>query len=112
MVYKNKNTGRFYAGGIMTYRIDESTVFSGIPTSEQLKEWGFEAVIPTEKSLSGEEVRAQRMEEIINELQATDFIVLMDYEGEDTSKYKGWRENRKALREEYRKLEAQKENEK
>ena len=48
MVYINTETGEFYYGGAMTRMLDNSTLWSGIPTSEQLTEWGFVEYIPPE----------------------------------------------------------------
>ena len=110
MIYKNSQN-EFYTGGSITIKIDNG-LFSGIPTEKQLKDWGYEVFKPSEAKLSDEDMRQQRMEEIIQELRSTDYIVLMDYEGEDTSQYKGWREARKALRAEYRRLSEAKQEEK
>ena len=50
--------------------------------------------------------RKQRMKEILAELQATDYLALKAYEGEDMSEHPDWKENRASLRAEYRQLEA------
>ena len=42
MTYYNKTTGEWYYGTSITRRIDDRTIFSGHPTTEQLEEWGFE----------------------------------------------------------------------
>lgn len=47
----------------------------------------------------------QRMAEIIQELEATDYITLKYIDGEDMTEYGDWQARRKALREEYRNLE-------
>lgn len=54
--------------------------------------------------------RQARMKEILAELQATDYLALKAYEGEDMGEHKGWKEKRAALRAEYRQLEAQESN--
>lgn len=49
--YYNETTGQYYyEGRSMTRQIDEHTVWSGVPSDEQLAEWGFEEVtvpVPT-----------------------------------------------------------------
>lgn len=43
MRYYNPETGKYYIEGtIITMRLNEGSVFSGIPTVEQLTEWGYE----------------------------------------------------------------------
>lgn len=49
--------------------------------------------------------RQARMKEILAELEATDYLALKAFEGEDMSEHDGWRERRAALRAEYRQLE-------
>lgn len=45
--YHNPTTGKWHtAGRGITHRIDEHTVFSGVPSEEQLKEWGYEEYVP------------------------------------------------------------------
>ena len=51
--------------------------------------------------------RQARMKEILAELEATDYLSLKAYEGEDMSEHPTWKEDRAALRAEYRTLEAQ-----
>lgn len=105
MNYINKTTGHLYTGGAMTRKVG-NTVFTGIPTSEQLQAWGYEEVPPTEPyTPTDDDMKRQRMEEIVSELQLTDYLALKAFEGEDMSEHLGWKEKRAALREEYRKLE-------
>ena len=41
--YYNKKTGESYYDGMsMTRRLDDGRIFAGVPTAEQLEEWGFE----------------------------------------------------------------------
>jgi hypothetical protein len=101
----NKNTGEIYTGGEMTRNIDEHTVFSGVPTLELLTEWGFEPYIPPTHIPTEIELKKQRMDEILDELKATDYLALKAFEGEDMSEHPGWKEYRAALRVEYRELE-------
>ena len=46
MIYVNNTTGERYYGSAMTKKLDDSTLWSGVPTAEQLEEWGFEEYIP------------------------------------------------------------------
>ena len=49
MIYIHTETGKMYYGGTaMTRMLDNSTLWSGIPTEEQLTEWGFVEYIPPE----------------------------------------------------------------
>ena len=110
MTYKNDMTGETYHGGALTRRTGNGSVFSGVPTEEMLTEWGFEPYTPpTPQEPTAEERREQRMQEILSELAATDYLALKAFEGEDMSEHEGWREQRAALRAEYRQLEAQEE---
>lgn len=47
MVYINPTTERMYYGGSITI-IHNGVLFSGIPSVEQLTEWGFVEYIPPE----------------------------------------------------------------
>ena len=107
--YYNKSTNEWYTqGNSFTKRLDNG-VFSGIPSEEQLKEWGFEEYIPptppepTEEELAERE-RQQRMSAILSELQSMDYLTSKYIDGEDMSQYGDWQEKRKQLREEYREL--------
>lgn len=101
--YKNKETNQIYVeGGTLTWQIDESTLWSGVPTKEQLSEWGFEEITspkPTPREI--------RMREILRELDSMDYLTSKYIDGEDMSEYGDWQAKRKALREEYRELEKQ-----
>ena len=99
--YRNKTTGEIYIEGrTLTWQIDESTLWSGIPTEEQLAEWGFEEIVipqPTEREI--------RMRQIQAELASMDYLTSKYIDGEDMTEYGDWQGRRKALREEYRELE-------
>lgn len=47
MAWINNETGKMYYAGSITI-IHNGVLFSGIPTEEQLTEWGFEEYIPPE----------------------------------------------------------------
>lgn len=47
MTWINNNTGKMYYAGSITI-IHNGVLFSGIPTQEQLNEWGFVGYIPPE----------------------------------------------------------------
>ena len=101
--YKNKDTNETYIEGkFLIWEIDENTTFTGYPTEEQLTEWGFEEIIvpqPTPAQI--------RMQEIKRELASMDYLTSKYIDGEDMTEYGDWQSKRKALREEYRELEAQ-----
>ena len=108
--YYNNSTNEWYnEGGVLTRRVDNG-VFSGIPSEEQLKEWGFEEYVapapkePTEEEIAERE-RQQRMNEILQELKNMDYLTSKYVDGEDMSKYGDWQEKRKYLRAEYNRLE-------
>ena len=107
MKYINPNTGHTYTGGAMT-RKDNGVLWSGIPTEGQLAAWGYEPVkeqAPSEPT--EQEQRERRMAEIQEELQGMDYLTSKYIDGEDMTEYGDWQGKRKALREEYRRLEAQ-----
>ena len=94
-----------YVGGSMTKKLPDGTLWSGIPTSQQLEDWGYleystPIYIPTEQ-----DVIQQRMNDILEELKATDYLALKAFEGEDMSEHPNWKEYRANLRIEYRQLE-------
>ena len=99
--YRNKTTGEIYIEGrTLTWQIDESTLWSGIPTEEQLAEWGFEEIVipqPTEREIRMRQIKAQ--------LASMDYLTSKYIDGEDMTEYGDWQGKRKALREEYRELE-------
>ena len=104
--YRNKTTGEIYLEGrTLTWQIDESTLWSGIPTEEQLSEWGFEEMIipqPTEREIKMRQIKA--------ELASMDYLTSKYIDGEDMTEYGDWQSKRKALREEYRELEQENSN--
>ena len=104
MIYKDSQ-GHTYSGGSITTFVN-GVLFSGTPSAAQLESWGYvlqpepEPYVPTE-----EDIKRDRMAAIQSELQATDYLALKAYEGEDMSDHPGWKERRAALRVEYRELE-------
>lgn len=100
-VYKNKKTKETYVeDNVLTWKIDESTLWSGIPTDEQLAEWEFEEIVipqPTEREIRMRQIKAQ--------LASMDYLTSKYIDGEDMTEYGDWQGRRKALREEYRELE-------
>lgn len=85
----------------MTRRV-EGGVFSGIPTPDQLKEFGFEKVPPHEPT--EEERKRAEMATIKAELAGMDYLTSKYIDGEDMTQYGDWQGKRKALREQYRQL--------
>lgn len=105
-VYKNKKTKETYVeGNVLTWKIDESTLWSGIPTEEQLAEWGFEEIVIPQ--LTEREIR---MRQIKAQLASMDYLTSKYIDGEDMTEYGDWQGRRKALREEYRELEQENSN--
>lgn len=104
--YYNISAKEWYIeGNVLTKKLNNG-VFSGIPTEEQLKIWGYEEYTsPISDGSPEKEARQQRMSEILYELQSMDYLTSKFIDGEDMSAYGDWQERRKALREEYRKLE-------
>ena len=102
MIYKNNATGEMYYGGVITRRLDNGAVVTGIPTPELLAEWGFEPYTPPTPQV---DAREYRMQEILAELASMDYLTSKYIDGEDMTEYGDWQGRRKALREEYRELE-------
>lgn len=104
--YYNSESKEWYTEGTsITMRIPEG-LFSGVPTVENLQNWGFEEYIEPEPT--EEEKEQRRKENRIAELKAE--LVNMDYltskyvDGEDMSQYGDWQAYRRQLREELRGL--------
>lgn len=112
--YYNKEENKvYYEGRSMTKKTGKG-LFSGIPTEEQLKEWGYELQEETPPQLSPEEeaerARIQRMSEIQQQLRELDYLTHKEADGEDMSKYNDmyggdWHEYRRKLRQEFNELE-------
>lgn len=81
MKYYNKNTNEWYdEGTVITHRINESTVVSGIPSVAQLIEWGFEEYKepePTQEELlkRAKKEKISQLEEYDNSPEINSFII-------------------------------------
>ena len=114
MKYINNTTGDVYYGGSLTIKHNNS-LFSGIPTVEMLEEFGYEEVQEETPEPIEEDTTRQRMDEILQLLSNTDYIVLKKAEGIDISSYDeqyngdflAWRQS---LRDEYNQLESSLDN--
>ena len=98
--YINKKTREIYREGESIIRQVEWGLFGGIPTEEQLTEWGFEEIVIPQPTPA-----KKRMQEIQKILASMDYLTSKYVDGEDMSEYGDWQGKRKALREEYRQLE-------
>ena len=106
--YYNKKTAEYYyEGRSITRRLDNGYLFSGVPTEQQLAEWGFELYTPPVPQV---DTREQRMQEILAELASMDYLTSKYIDGEDMTEYGDWQGKRKALRDEYRELEQENSN--
>ena len=65
MIYRHTNTGKFYYGGAMTRKLEDGSLWSGIPSTEQLAEWGFEEYVPPIYELTEEELNQISAEEAL-----------------------------------------------
>lgn len=112
MTYYNEKTGEYYyEGRSITRRLDNGYLFAGVPTAEQLAEWGFAHYEqPAQAAPTEQELKQLRMSEILMELANTDYLALKAFEGEDMTEHPGWKEKRAALRAEYRQLESEVQN--
>lgn len=105
--YNQEKNVWYYEGRSITWRLDDGRIFAGVPTAEQLAEWGFEHYEqPAQAAPTEQELKQLRMSEILMELANTDYLALKAFEGEDMSEHPGWKEHRAALRAEYRTLES------
>lgn len=63
--YYNKKTGEyFYEGRSMTRRLDNGYLFAGVPTEQQLAEWGFEPYVPPVPERTLEVAKSEKIAEI------------------------------------------------
>ena len=115
MVYINNTTGKKYYGGRMTIS-HNGKLFSGVPTHEQLLDWGYEVFVETPYVETEEDIKRNRMAEIQAELQSLDYLTSKEDDGEDMTKYDekyggDWHAYRRGLRAEFNQLEASLETE-
>lgn len=109
--YYNKQTNSWYIEGrTLTIHTPNGSLFSGIPTEEQLKEWGYELYEEPKPEPLSEEAqtaldRSNRMQSILRELSSMDYLTSKYIDGEDMTPYGDWQEKRKELRLEYNILE-------
>lgn len=69
--YYNNNLNRYYTEGqTLTFKVDESTLFSGVPTVEQLLAWGFEEYVAPEPEPIDETKYEPYTDEVVIKLKA------------------------------------------
>jgi len=106
MEYFNKKTKeRYTSGQSITRRLEGGKIFSGVPTAEQLTDWGFKEVLIKDYEPTIVDEREARIEEIHEQLSNMDYLTSKFIDGEDMSQYGDWQEQRRQLRQELRKLE-------
>ena len=105
--YYNTEKKQWYTEGkSITLKTREGVLFSGVPSEEQLAEWGYtEYTAPGPAEPTAEEQTRNRMSGIRQELIDMDYLTSKYIDGEDMTEYGDWQAKRKALREEYRTLE-------
>ena len=65
MTYYNKKTGEYYyEGRSVTRRLDDGRIFAGVPTEQQLAEWGFEPYTPPVPERTLEIAKSEKIAEI------------------------------------------------
>ena len=65
MTYYNKKTGEYYyEGSSMTRRLDNGYLFAGVPTEQQLAEWGFEPYTPPVPERTLEIAKSEKIAQI------------------------------------------------
>lgn len=63
--YYNETTGEYYyEGRSMTRRLDDGRVFAGVPTEQQLAEWGFEPYTPPVPERTLEIAKSEKVAQI------------------------------------------------
>lgn len=65
MTYLNKETGRVYYGGSITLTLNDGSLFSGVPSQEQLESWGYEEYTPPIHEPTEEELNQIPAEEAL-----------------------------------------------
>ena len=65
MTYYNEKTGEYYyEGRSVTRRLDDGRIFAGVPTEQQLAEWGFEPYTPPVPERTLEIAKSEKIAEI------------------------------------------------
>lgn len=65
MMYYNEKTGEYYyEGRSITRRLDDGRIFAGVPTEQQLAEWGFEPYVPPVPERTLEIAKSEKIAEI------------------------------------------------
>ena len=65
MTYYNEKTGEYYyEGRSITRRLDDGRIFAGVPTAEQLAEWGFKPYTPPVPERTLEIAKTEKIAEI------------------------------------------------
>ena len=106
MEYCNKKTKeRYTSGQSITRRLEGGKVFSGVPTAEQLTDWGFKEVLIKDYEPTIVDKRETRIAAIHEQLCNMDYLTSKFIDGEDMSQYGDWQEQRRQLRQELRGLE-------
>lgn len=65
MTYYNSTTGEYYyEGRSITRRLDDGRIFAGVPTEQQLAEWGFKPYVPPVPERTLEVAKAEKIAQI------------------------------------------------
>ena len=65
MTYYNEKTGEYYyEGRSITRRLDDGRIFAGVPTEQQLEEWGFEPYTPPVPERTLEVAKSEKIAQI------------------------------------------------
>ena len=63
--YYNEKTGEYYyEGSSITRRLDDGRIFAGVPTEEQLAEWGFVPYVPPVPERTLEIAKSEKIAQI------------------------------------------------
>lgn len=102
--YNNPTTGETYREGSRFIKmLPEGTLFDGVPTEDQLKDWGFVEV--EKKSSSYPPAVEARMGQIRALLASMDYLTAKELDGENMAQYGDYKQQRRNLRAEYNLLE-------
>lgn len=62
--YNNKTGEYYYEGSSMTRRLDDGRIFAGVPTEQQLAEWGFVPYVPPVPERTLEIAKSEKIAQI------------------------------------------------